>query len=127
MHKDPKHIIAFRVGNRSGESVKALWKKYPQQLDKIAFFILMVGQSADADSYKTVIPQEQHLYCEQKKDKNHIERFNRSGGLQYVASKHIRFRKGNALFPKKLENHIGAIKFYLSCHNLNHAMELLAP
>ena len=117
MHRDSRQIIAFHVGDRSRESAKALWAKIPIEIQKNCLF-----HTDDWDSYKTVIPEGQHLYSKKKKDTNHIERFNNT--LRQRVSRLVR---ETLSFSKKLENHIGAIKYYLCYHNLNHRMDLLAP
>ncbi|MFN4147894.1 MAG: IS1 family transposase [Runella sp.] len=117
MHKDSKQIVAFHVGDRSRESAKALWGKIPPEIKENGLF-----HTDDWDSYKTVIPEERHLYCKQKKYTNHIERFNNT--LRQRVSRLVR---ETLSFSKKLENHIGAIKYYLCYHNKNCAMGLLAP
>ena len=76
----------------------------------------------DWDSYKTVIPEGQHLYSKKKKDTNHIERFN-----NILRQRVSRLVRETLSFSKKLENYIGAIKYYLCYHNLNHSMGLIAP
>lgn len=117
MHKESRQIIAFHVGDRSGESAKDLWEKIPSQIREYGLF-----HTDDWDSYKTIIPQEKHLYCKQKKYTNHIERFNNT--LRQRVSRLVR---ETLSFSKILVNHIGAIKYYLCYHNLNHSMGLIAP
>ena len=117
MHKESRQIIAFHVGDRSGESAKVLWEKIPPQIREYGLF-----HTDDWDSYKNIIPQEKHLYCNQKKYTNHIERFNNT--LRQRVSRLVR---ETLSFSKILVNHIGAIKYYLCYHNLNHSMGLTAP
>jgi insertion element IS1 protein InsB len=117
MHKESRQIIAFHVGDRSAESAKVLWEKIPPQIREYGLF-----HTDDWDSYKTIIPQEKHLYCKQKKYTNHIERFNNT--LRQRVSRLVR---ETLSFSKILVNHIGAIKYYLCYHNLNHSMGLTAP
>lgn len=117
MHKESRQIIAFHVGDRSGESAKALWEKIPPQIREYGLF-----HTDDWDSYKTIIPEGKHLYCKQKKYTNHIERFNNT--LRQRVSRLVR---ETLSFSKILVNHIGAIKYYLCYHNLNHSMGLIAP
>ena len=117
MRRDSRQIVAFHVGDRSGESAKELWNKIPEKIKQYGLF-----HTDDWGSYKTVIPQGQHLFCKQKKYTNHIERFNNT--LRQRVSRLVR---ETLSFSKKLDNHVGAIKFYLCYHNLNHSMGLLAP
>jgi IS1 family transposase len=53
------------------------------------------------------------LYCKQKQYTNHGERFNCT--LRQRCSRLVR---ETLSFSKSLDNHIGAIKFFLCCHNL---------
>ena len=50
-----RQIIAFHVGDRSGQSAKALWKSIPQRYRKHARFYTDGWQA-----YEGVIPQKQH-------------------------------------------------------------------
>lgn len=77
------------------------------------FSILMTGRTADADSYKTVIPPERHLYSKIKKDTNHLERFNNT-----IRQRCSRFVRNNLAFSKSLENHIGALMYFFCHYNL---------
>ena len=65
-------------------------------------------------AYKGVIPQEQHKAISKKARKtNRVERFNCT--LRQRVSRLVR----SALsFSKKLANHIGAIKYFISHYNL---------
>ena len=112
MHRDSRQIIAFHVGDRSRESAKALWAKIPIEIQKNCLF-----HTDDWDSYKTVIPEGQHLYSKKKKDTNHIERFNNT--LRQRVSRLVR---ETLSFSKKLENHIGAIFFF--AHHYNSSLPL---
>ena len=93
MHRDSKQIVAFHVGDRSRASAQALWEKIPSKIRENSLF-----HTDDWDSYKTVIPETQHLYTKIKKYTNHVERFNRSGGPQYLAPKSSTLSEGNAFF-----------------------------
>jgi insertion element IS1 protein InsB len=101
----------------AGESAKALWEKIPEKIRTYGLF-----HTDDWDSYKTVIPEGQHLFCKQKKYTNHIERFNNT--LRQRVSRLVR---ETLSFSKTLENHIGAIKYYLCNHNLKQSIKSTAP
>jgi hypothetical protein len=58
IHRATRQVIAFHVGNRSWESDRALWEKLPKAVQKYGLF-----HTDDWQSYKTIIPQEQHLYA----------------------------------------------------------------
>jgi IS1 family transposase/transposase-like protein len=117
IHRATRQVMAFHVGDRSRESARALWKKLPQAVQKYGLF-----HTDDWESYKTVIPQEQHLYCKQKQYTNHVERFNCT--LRQRCSRLVR---ETLSFSKTLYNHIGAIKFFLCQHNLKLQSPTTAP
>lgn len=106
--RDTRQIVAYEIGDRSRATAQKLWDKIPETLQKNALFY-----TDDWDSYKTVIPEGQHLYSKHKKDTNHIERFNNT--LRHRCSRLVR---QNLAFSKSLENHILAIKYFICHYNL---------
>ena len=107
-----RQIIAFHVGDRSGESARKLWESIPKNYrDKATFY------TDDWQAYKGVIPKERHRVVKGKA--NHIERFNCT--MRQRISRLVR----KALsFSKKLENHIGAIKYFICHYNLQRALHV---
>jgi insertion element IS1 protein InsB len=72
MDAKTRQIIAFHVGDRSGESGKALWANIALVYREQATF-----HTDQYEVYKGVIPAEQHRAITKKARKtNHIERFN---------------------------------------------------
>jgi insertion element IS1 protein InsB len=112
MDAKTRQIIAFHVGDRSGESGKALWAKMPMVYREQATF-----HTDQYEVYKGVIPAEQHRAITKKARKtNHIERFNNT--LRQRVSRLVR---DTLSFSKKLVNHIGAIKYFICHYNLTKA------
>ncbi len=109
MDANSRQIIAFHVGDRSKKSARALWKKIPAIYRNNATFY-----TDEYASYEGVIPANQHQAVTKKTGKtNHIERFNCT--LRQRVSRLVR----KALsFSKKLENHIGAIHYFICHYNL---------
>ena len=107
-----RQIIAFHVGDRSKESARKLWNNIPRIYRQQATFY-----TDQYDSYEGVIPAAQHQAVNKASGKtNPIERFN--GTLRQRVSRLVR----KALsFSKKLENHIGAIKYFICHYNLTKA------
>ena len=103
MHQESRQIIAFQVGDRSRETARKLWHKIPLHLREFGLF-----HTDDWESYKTVIPEAKHLYGKTKKYTHHLERFNNT--LRQRVSRLVR---ETLSFSKKLENHIGAIKYFI--------------
>ena len=109
MDAKTRQIIAFHVGDRSGESGKALWANIPLVYREQATF-----HTDQYEVYKGVIPAEQHRAITKKARKtNHIERFNNT--LRQRVSRLVR---ETLSFSKTLANHIGAIKYFICHYNL---------
>jgi insertion element IS1 protein InsB len=112
MDATTRQIIAFHVGDRSRKSAKKLWAKIPVAYRQQATFY-----TDQYVVYEGVIPAAQHRAISKKTRKiNHIERFNNT--LQQCVSPLVR----SALsFSKKLDNHIGAIQYFICHYNLTRA------
>jgi len=109
MDATTRQIIAFHVGDRSGEGGKALWANIPLVYREQAKFY--TDQYA---VYKGVIPAAQHqAITKQARKTNHIERFNNT--LRQRVSRLVR---ETLSFSKTLANHIGAIKYFICHYNL---------
>lgn len=110
-----RQVIAFHVGDRSRKSAKKLWDNIPEVYRQRATFYTDLY-----DVYDGVIPQAQHQAISKKARKtNHVERFN--GILRQRISRLVR---ETLSFSKKLENHIGAIKYFICHYNLTKATAL---
>ena len=110
-----RQIIAFHVGDRSRESAKALWTAIPTVYQEHATF-----HTDQYEVYKGVIPAERHQAITKTARKtNRIERFNTT--LRQRLSRLVR---DTLSFSKKVENHIGAIKFFICHYNLEKAAAL---
>lgn len=106
---ETKQVIAFHVGDHSEESARKLWEKIPATYRENATF------STDLwDAYNKVIPAHQHIPCPKGTGlTNTIERFNCT--MRQRVSRLVR----EALsFSKNLDNHIGAIKYFICGYNL---------
>ena len=104
-----------RVENLSRKSPKALWASIPKVYQDHATF-----HTDQYDVYKSVIPAERHkAITKQARKTNHIERFNNT--LQQLLSRLVR---DTLSFSKKVENPIGAIKFFICHYNLEKAAAL---
>ncbi len=105
-----RQIIGFHIGDRSQESAWKLWDSIPEYFKENFMFF--------TDSYKAyqnVIPQEKHTPINKSfksRFTNHIERFNNT--LRQRCSRLVR---QTLSFSKKLDNHIGAIKYFITDYN----------
>lgn len=107
MNTANRQIIAFHVGGRGQEDARALFDKIPAIFKTNATFF--------TDFWKGyhVLEQEKHIAAGKEKGyTNHIERFNNT--LRQRCSRLVR---ETLSFSKKLENHIGAIKYFICYYN----------
>ncbi len=105
MNTASRQIIAFHVGGRGQENAELLFEKVPAVFRQQAVFF------TDFWNGYHILEEDKRLAAGKEKGyTNHIERFNNT--LRQRCSRLV--RKALA-FSKKLENHIGAIK-YLICH-----------
>jgi insertion element IS1 protein InsB len=104
-----RQVLAFHVGDRSKKSARTLWKKLPAMYRQQATF-----WTDGYIAYHGVIPTKQHRVVSKKsRGTNRIERLNAT--LRQRISRLVR---ATLSFSKKLDNHIGAIKYFLSQYNL---------
>jgi IS1 family transposase/transposase-like protein len=104
-----RQALAFHVGDRSQKSAHKLWNKLPAEYRQSATF-----WTDGYISYQGVIPTSQHrVVTKASRKTNHIERLNCT--LRQRVSRLVR---ATLSFSKKLDNHIGAIKYFLSHCNL---------
>ncbi|MGI9287055.1 MAG: IS1 family transposase [Pseudomonadales bacterium] len=104
-----RQALAFHVGDRSKKSARKLWKKLPAVYRQHTTF-----WTDGNTSYQGVIPAIQHrIVIKASRGTNHIERLNCT--LRQRVSRLVR---ATLSFSKKLTNHIGAIKYFLSQYNL---------
>jgi len=116
MDKQTRQIIAFHIGDRSRDSARQLWAKIPAVYQERATFF--TDQYA---AYIGVIPPAQHQAITKSARKtNHIERFNNT--LRQRVSRLVR---STLAFSKKVENHIGAIRYFIWHYNLTGAALLV--
>jgi insertion element IS1 protein InsB len=103
-----RQVLAFYVGDRSRNSARQLWKRVPYAYREQATFY-----TDGWEAYRQVIPEAQHRVCDKGSGHtNAIERFNCT--LRQRVSRLVR---QTLSFPKKLSNHIGAIKYFISHYN----------
>jgi IS1 family transposase len=115
MDATTRQVIAFHVGDRSGQSAKALWEQIPAVYQERATFY-----TDQYEVYKGVIPSAQHRAISKLAHKtNHVERFNCT--LRQRVSRLVR---ATLSFSKKLSNHIGAIRYFMCDYNLTRSAAL---
>lgn len=98
-----RQVIAFQVGDRSRKSARKRWQKIPAVYRQQATFY-----TDGYASYHGVIPSAQHhVITKTARTTNHVERLNCT--LRQRVSRLVR---ATLSFSKKLDNHIGAIKYF---------------
>ena len=112
MDAETRQVLAFHVGDRRRQRAQRLWAKMPQADRQHATFY-----TDQYVVYAGVIPAAQHRAISKLARKtNHIERFNNT-----LRQRVARLVRETLSFPKKLVNHIGAIKMFICHYNLLNA------
>ena len=109
MNTENRQIVAFHVGGRGQEDAQLLFEKIPVLLQTNAVFFTDFWKSynfLDADKHQAAGKEKGYT--------NHIERFNNT-----VRQRCSRLVRKTLSFSKKLENHIGAVKYFI-CHYNKH-------
>jgi IS1 family transposase/transposase-like protein len=106
--RDTREIVGGYIGKRDAEAAKALWASLPRVYQENA-----ISYTDFWEAYNTAIPPDRHhAVGKESGQTNHIERFNCT--LRQRVSRLVR----KALsFSKKLENHIGAIWYFIHHYN----------
>jgi insertion element IS1 protein InsB len=108
-------VIAFHVGDRSGQRDPALWEKIPAVYQERALFY-----TDHYAVYTGVIPAAQHRPITKLARKiNHVGRFNCT--LRQRVSRLVR---ATLSFSKKFSNHIGASRYFICDDNLTRCAAL---
>src|SRR5581483_4974644 len=109
MDATTRQVLAFYVGDRSGQSASALWQRLPAVYQEQAVFY-----TDHYAAYTGVIPSTRHRAISKlNRMTNHVERFNCT--LRQRVSRLVR---STLSFSKNPTNHIGAIKYFICHYNL---------
>jgi insertion element IS1 protein InsB len=106
MDKQTRHSIAFHGGDRSQDGATQLWANLP------AVYREQATCSLDQHvAYTDVMPAAQHkAITKHARKTHHIERFHNT------LRQRVSWLGRSTFFSKKLENHIGAIRYFI-CHS----------
>ncbi|MEO1149188.1 MAG: IS1 family transposase [Cyanobacteria bacterium J06638_22] len=108
INRDTREIVGVHIGDRSGSGAQALWDSMPPLYRQCA-----VCYTDFWEAYETVLPSKRHRAVGKESGQtNHIERFNCT--LRQRVSRLVR---KTLSFSKKLENHIGAIWYFIHHYN----------
>ena len=110
---ETREIVGFHVGDRSQQSAEELWKSLPPIYRQCAVCYTDFWQA-----YECVFPKKRHKPVSKNSGKtSHIERFNNT--LRQRISRLVR---KTLSFSKKLENHIGALWYFI--HHYNESLHI---
>jgi insertion element IS1 protein InsB len=108
MDRETREIIGVYIGSRSEEGARQLWNSLPPVYRQCAVCYTDFWQA-----YACIFPSKRHQPVGKESGKtNHIERFNNT--LRQRVSRLVR---KTLSFSKKLENHIGAIWYFIHHYN----------
>lgn len=108
INRETREIIGAHIGDRSRKSAIALWASLPAVYRQCA-----VCYTDFWEAYETVLPRKRHRAVGKESGQtNHIERFNCT--LRQRVSRLVR---KTLSFSKKLENHVGAIWYFIHHYN----------
>ena len=108
LDRGTREIVGVHIGDRSAQGAQALWDSLPgiYQQHAISYTDLW-------EAYHTIFPADRHHSVGKESGKtNHIERFNCT--LRQRVSRLVR---KTLSFSKKIENHIGAIFYFIHHYN----------
>jgi len=106
--RDTREVVGMAVGDRSRKTAQELWDSLPGVYRQCA-----VSYTDFWDAYKTIFPSKRHRSVAKKTGlTNHIERLNCT--LRQRISRLVR---KTLSFSKKLQNHIGAIWYFIHYYN----------
>ena len=103
-----RKIIGYVVGQRDRRTALRLWRSLPPVYRQCA-----VCYTDGWKAYLGVLPTNRHRVVEKNSGKtNHIERFNNT-----LRQRISRLGRKTLSFSKKLENHLGAIAYFIHHYN----------
>lgn len=108
LNRETGEIVGLAIGSRTKATARKLWASLPAVYRQCA-----VSYTDFWEAYENVLPSKRH--CAVGKDSgqtNHIERFNNT--LRQRCSRLVR---KTLSFSKKLDNHIGAIWYFVHDYN----------
>lgn len=112
MNTANRQIIGFHVGGRTQEDAELLFKTVPEIVRSQSVFFTDFWKSYN------FLEEERHVAAGKNKGyTNHIERFNNT--LRQRCSRLVRL---SLSFSKKMDNHIGAIRYFIAHYNKSLAL-----
>lgn len=110
-----KEIVGCYIGDRTRESANKLWNSIPEIYRQCAVVYTDFWQA-----YEKVIPNKRHRAVGKETGlTNHVERLNNT-----FRQRISRLARKSLSFSKKLENHVGAIWYFIHDYNAERARVL---
>lgn len=108
LDRNTREVVGIYVGDRSAEAARALWDSLPSVYQQWA-----TCYTDFWEAYNSIFPEDRHHAAGKESGQtNHIERFNCT--LRQRVSRLVR---KTLSFSKKMENHIGAIWYFIHHYN----------
>ena len=108
INRETREIVGMHIGDRSCDGARGLWQSIPSVYRQYAVCYTDVWEA-----YETILPSKRHRAVGKETGQtSHIERFNCT--LRQRVSRLVRKPLS---FSKKLENHIGAIWYFIHHYN----------
>jgi IS1 family transposase len=108
MDRNTREIVGVYIGDHSKQGAIGLWKSLSSGYRQCA-----ICYTDFWASYENVIPKKRHRPVRKESGQtNHIERFNNT-----MRQRISRLVRATLSFSKKLENHIGAIWYFIHYYN----------
>jgi insertion element IS1 protein InsB len=106
--RDTREVVGIYIGDRSADSAKALWLSLPFVYRQCA-----MSYTDFWSAYAVIFPPKRHQAVGKESGQtNHVERFNCT--LRQRVSRLVR---KTLSFSKKIDNHIGAIWYFIHHYN----------
>lgn len=113
MDRDTREVVGFALGDRSEQTAQQLWDSLPGVYRQCA-----VCYTDFWEAYGCLLPSKRHRPGgKEQGETNHIERLNNTW-CQGIS----RFVRRALSFSKKIENHAGALRYFLNHYNLSLAI-----
>ncbi len=113
LDKETREIVGVYIGDRSKESAQKFWESLPPVYRQCAVYYTDFWTA-----YEEIFPTNRHKAVGKDSGKtNHIERFNNT-----MRQRISRLVRKTLSFSKKLENHLGAIWYFIHHYNASLAV-----
>jgi IS1 family transposase len=108
LDRDTREIVGVAIGARDEATARQVWASLPSVYRQCA-----VASNDFWEAYATILPSKRHRAVGKDSGQtNHIERFNNT-----LRQRVGRLVRKTLAFSKKLENHIGAIWYFIHHYN----------